>query len=106
MTYFEHAADALNTNRDFSVHIDAKDVPDRYERLQKAFIQKDRKDAAMSGEGREVTEEQELLGLIGEAREDEAVMKNERKEEVQERERKKIATGARLVEKASIDIDE
>lgn len=106
MTYSERVADALNKNRDVSGHVYLKGVRDRYEQLRKAFNQRYLKDAVVSVVGEEVGEEPELLGMMRKAREEEYVMKNKRKGKVQEIEKKKIAVGARLVEKAIIYLDE
>lgn len=99
--YFERAANSLNGNRDFSVHVDGKSVRDRYERMQKLYNQKDRKDALLSGVGGEVTEADELLSVMREAREEHALQRNKRAAEVKEREDRKLAAGAAVVAKAT-----
>lgn len=98
---FEKAADSLNANSDFSVQIDGKSVRDRYERAQKSFNRRDKEEVAMSSVGGEVKEADELFSKMREAREEQAIQKNQHRQEVQQWERRKMLAGARLVEKKS-----
>lgn len=69
--------------------------------MQKSFNHKDRRNEAISEVGVEVKEDEELMGTMRKAREGEETMSNERREEIQEREQRKIAAGARIVWKAT-----
>lgn len=63
----ETPAEALNYNIEISFNVDAKSVGDRYERLQRVFVEKDRKDTMMLGKSGEVTETYKLLSSMREA---------------------------------------
>lgn len=97
---FDKAADALTLNSDFTPSLDGKSVRDRYERLQRTFNKKDKKDAMLSGVGGEITEADELLSQMEEARVEQAAQRSERREEVNQREQRKLVAGARIVDKA------
>lgn len=52
--FFERATDPLNGNCGFTVHVNGKTVRDRYGRMQKFYIQKNRKGSVLYGMGGEV----------------------------------------------------
>lgn len=55
---FQAVADALIPNQDFSVRVDRKSIPDRYEQMQKSFDMEEVRDAFHAGEAVDITEEQ------------------------------------------------
>lgn len=99
---FKGVADALEANVDFKVKIDAKSARDRYERLQKTFDQDDRRNAMMSGVGGEMTETQEMLSKMKEAREEVVMQRNLAQNEMRKRDERKIAAGKRLVSNSTV----
>jgi len=98
---FQPAADMLNANREFRLQLDGKSVRDRYERMQRAFDAADKRDAMGSGVGGEVTEEQELLSQMREAREEIKTQRAKTQTEIKKREDRKLAAGAKLVKHAT-----
>lgn len=97
---FYKAAHALTVNEDFHPSLDGKSVRDRYERLQRSFNKKDKKDALLSGVGGEVSEADEMLSQMEEARAEQAAQRIERRDEINRREQRKLAAGARIVERS------
>lgn len=98
---FEIVADALNENCDFSIDFDAKRVYDRYERLQRMLNKHDQKEAMMSGVGGKMTEADESLSAVRQARKKIRVHKDDDRLLVQEREKRKIKAGAGVVATAT-----
>lgn len=70
---FKTVSDALNANVDFSPVVAGQSVRGRYERLHKTFDQYYSRKAMRSGVVGEVTEQQELLSMIREAREEQII---------------------------------
>lgn len=83
--YFYPTAEPLTSNNCFSRLVDGKSVSDRFERLHTIFHKKDIQDGMISGVGGKVTEVDELLFAKLETLEEEAIQRNERREEVRDR---------------------
>lgn len=80
-SYVDRAADALNTNCDFTIQADCKSV-------QKSFNPNYCVYAAMSKVGEEMTDADKLLGKMRKAREEQVMQKNQCKQKIGERGKK------------------
>lgn len=79
------------------MEVDGKSVQDRYERMQKAFDDGDKRDEKLSGVGGGLTEAEELLSMMREARDNALLERARGKKDKKSREMKKLAAGQRVV---------
>lgn len=63
------ASKNANNNEGLTAKTTIKSIQDRYKKLQDTFDRRDGKDRVMSGAGGEITEVDEVLGAIAEAKE-------------------------------------
>lgn len=98
---FKVVANAFNGKIEFVPHIDAKSICDRYERLQRAFVRDNNRDAMRSGVGGQITKQEELLSSMQETREEQSMKKLWAKESAPRREQKKLEAGELLVANAT-----
>lgn len=67
---FQVAADVLCGIKYFGINVDGKSVRDRYERMQKAFNDSDKRNKKLSGVKGGPLEAEDLLSMMREARDD------------------------------------
>lgn len=94
---FLAVAEALNSRKSMPKSMTWKNAQDRYELLQRQFNSMDNKDRALSGVGGDVTECDEMLSMMREARQESDIACKRERETLSLREKRKLEAGARAV---------
>lgn len=97
--YFDNTADLLKAKGDLKIHVDSKDLRDRFYQTQKSFNERDQARGAICGVGEELTKTYYLLSIVRERNMEQTIQNNMHLLEMQQWEKTKLLSNGRQIEK-------